>query len=1123
MPGLSQLKQFNSDILNLGDEVKIRSARGEKALTVPIPKGIDFEDDSEDFRLGMPELSEEEEQQAEALAAERDRDAMDYSDITGEEKAEEALASIDSAIQAAPDVSDLLAPAVSADLDDLDLSAFEEPKEEAVEETPKETPIEDMDLDSLLTLSDPSLMENSDDSEQEEENEIDAPPAPAYRTGRLNPHKMEHEPSMSDLDYDTLMAQAVSTEAPTSQSEAESTVAAPEDPFAGTDFAQDNFDLGNIGGTTASADTGSSGDGFDIDTANSDFSTPSGNFVDMNEGIPEEFNEKPSAEETSEMPSFGDDLPDFNMDGGDDLPPMQDSQTADESPLPPDPFASDDLPDFGGDTEAEGGSAGNSWDEGGVTLNGSETPDFKEEDEEPLETFDTTGMDIDFSEPGAVRDSTDDPFGVTSTEDDFEIPNFTDNGSGKKENIAPAPNVSSPNFDEAIEGDEKNKPKNTFTDAEYKRFRKNLSEYPLNLRLAIEEIVVKNEFTDDKVFEILDKVQRKVPARQLASQLDKEMEIHVDVPRDYERRTAEEYENYKQSLEYKIKNQIIPFAAMTAFAAILITCIGFLFWTFIWNPMMANRYYKEGYADIQTNQYQQSEECFSRAVRRRPVKKWFYKYAESYREHKQYDRASNVYKAGLEIFDHDKKSGLDWADMEMNERYNYEEAERILLREVRDYHRQDPEVDMKLGDLYLAWADDGYPEKYAAAKEQYDLLVSDNQKSKHIKTYLARQMRYYIHVDDLKKVLEYKNYFYPTYIKALDYQDLTELSGYLLDKRYGTLRPSEESLRSQVVDIRDLLDRALKANSSNPDALYNMGRYLVRTGASSEAESVFKATIDAFKKKSPRKRKDNYTYIDTYRLLGEEQVERRAYIDAQRTYNEGIAIFEHENASGGFTGTEKIGKLYEDLGNINYFINGDMDAALENYEKSVENSNDSLAVRYKIGYIQYTDENYDDAWMSFNTGNELTSGQDIHTLLALANTLVLRGLYGPAQGYYEDLLDILKEDVSHNDIMMPQSRADHGDLVDTYMKASNNLGVALSRISGQSGDSDANGKAIVQFAESSRAWDALSRNQETMIRRDTNDLGKQNSTYVVNPAYGYEPTIYSDIPKTIYEEKALGK
>ena len=912
MPGLSQLKQFNSDILNLGDEVKIRSARGEKAVTVPIPKGIDFEDDSEDFRLGMPQLSEEEEQQAEALAAERDRDAQDYSDITGEEKTEEVLSSLDSANQAAPDVSDLLAPAVTGGLDDLDLSAFEEPEEEPVEEAPKETPIEDMDLDSLLTLSDPSLMGGSDESESEEEEQEESTPAPAYRTGRLNPHKMEHKPSMSDLDYDTLMAQAISSEAnsgtasseetsdtsgdmdfassfepsePSSEASSDFSSATPEDPFAGLD-------------------------NFDIDNANSDFdSASSGKFVDMNEGIPEEFNEKPPVQDEapaeSDMPDLGSDLPDF---GGDDF---ASTQAEDDASLSPDPFGSDDLPDFGdtetspaGDMDSGSEDFGTS-EEGGVTLNGSETPDFPE-DNEPLETFDTTGMDIDFSEPGAVKDSNEDPFGfATASEDDFEIPNFTDNGSEKKESVTAAPNLSTPNFDEAMDADEKNKPKNTFTDAEYKRFRKNLSEYPLNLRLAIEEMVVKNEFTDDKVFEVLEKVQRKVPARQIASQLDREMEIHVDVPRDYERRTAEEYENYKQSLEYKIKNQIIPFAAMTAFAAVLIACIGFLFWTFIWNPMMASHYYKEGYADIQTNQYQHSEECFSLAVRRRPVKNWFYKYAESYRDHKQYDRAAHVYKAGLEVFDHDKKSGLDWADMEMNERYNFEEAERILLREVRDFHRGEPDVDMKLGDLYLAWADDGNTEKYAAAKEQYDQLVSNNMKSKHIKTYLARQMRYYIHVDDLGKVLEYKNYFYPKEIKTLDYQDLTELSGYLLDKRYGTLRPSEESLKSQVVDIRDLLDRALKANSSNPDALYNMGRYLVRTGASDEAVSVFKATIAAFKSKPIRNRKNNYTYIDTYRLLGEEYVERRAYIDAQSTYNDGIEIFERENASGGFPGTEK--------------------------------------------------------------------------------------------------------------------------------------------------------------------------------------------------------------------------
>ena len=46
-------------MLNLGDEVKLRSLRGEKPVFVPIPKDVADVDDSEDFRDGMPQLSEE--------------------------------------------------------------------------------------------------------------------------------------------------------------------------------------------------------------------------------------------------------------------------------------------------------------------------------------------------------------------------------------------------------------------------------------------------------------------------------------------------------------------------------------------------------------------------------------------------------------------------------------------------------------------------------------------------------------------------------------------------------------------------------------------------------------------------------------------------------------------------------------------------------------------------------------------------------------------------------------------------------------------------------------------------------------------------------------------------------
>ena len=81
MPGLKQLQQFNSDILNLGDEVKIRAARGEKPVTVKIPKDVADIDDSEDFVNGLPALSEEDQAQAAAAAEERKREANDFSDF----------------------------------------------------------------------------------------------------------------------------------------------------------------------------------------------------------------------------------------------------------------------------------------------------------------------------------------------------------------------------------------------------------------------------------------------------------------------------------------------------------------------------------------------------------------------------------------------------------------------------------------------------------------------------------------------------------------------------------------------------------------------------------------------------------------------------------------------------------------------------------------------------------------------------------------------------------------------------------------------------------------------------------------------------------------------------------
>ena len=150
MPGLSQLKKFNSDILALGNEIHARASRGEKPIIIPIPKTVRDVDDSEDFVLGMPESPES------AVPVQTSSEAEDFSDIIGTGKKGAApKESAKSSSTGVPDLSDLLNPVIpsasAGEAEMPDLSQFADEPEQKVEETePEEVSIADMNLDDLL-------------------------------------------------------------------------------------------------------------------------------------------------------------------------------------------------------------------------------------------------------------------------------------------------------------------------------------------------------------------------------------------------------------------------------------------------------------------------------------------------------------------------------------------------------------------------------------------------------------------------------------------------------------------------------------------------------------------------------------------------------------------------------------------------------------------------------------------------------------------------------------------------------------------------------------------------------------------------------------------------------------
>ncbi|MEE1267657.1 MAG: tetratricopeptide repeat protein [Treponema sp.] len=835
------------------------------------------------------------------------------------------------------------------------------------------------------------------------------------------------------------------------------------------------------------------------------------------------------------MPGDSFSADDLNMESsGDDfgIGDMTDKGGMDEA-MPGDSFSADDLnmesggDDFGLDS-LNTDSVSSSSSETGL---GDDFPNFdlndldggstseNIEDAGPIESFDISEMDgMEFPDTdsqlngaGGFELGSSDEFGMENG--DFEIPGFSDvdtvevNKNGKIK-------VPEAEKKEQDEEDNNNLPPNTLSDEQYAKFIKNLSSYPLNVRIAVEELVVKNEFTDEAEFEIIKKVLKKVSARQLAAELEKMLDISIPVPRDFERRTAEEYEAYKQSFQYQLKNKIIP-GAIVSVAAVIVCFFLFEFAkNFIYKPARASMLYKQGYALLESEDFPQSETKFNEATKYSLQRKWFFNYARGYRNHKQYIRAEQMYKNILYCFNHDKTGGLEYAAMELNDLANYEKVENILLRQVLDFHVNDQDGILLLGDNYLEWATEKDSSKFDDARRCYsDLIQLYGNNSSKMDLFSSRMMRYFIRTDNLLEVLTLKERFYPRK-KSLSAEDWTDLSGYLLEKLYGPLAPADEYLRSKIEDVKDMLVTAVKADSSNPVAHYNIAKYYINTNNSFYAKSSLNNAINAFEKTESHKRKDIYRFIDSYRLLGEEYTQEADYLKAMESYTSGISLFTNENIGRGLEGNSDIGKLYSDYGDIEYFVAGNMDGALESYQDAIDNDYDKGEIRYKIGFIQYGKKNYSDAIGSFMKASEDFS-DDPNLLLAMGNTLSLKNDNYVAQSYYQRLLNQLNAEKEQKGILFPQVRKDEAEVVDKFLKVTNNLGVTLYRLARRTGNSAMNAQAMVNFQNSLRAWDSMTRNQQSMTRLGGSNLAEQNIKYVIHPTPEYEPAIYTEIPGTL--------
>jgi len=673
--------------------------------------------------------------------------------------------------------------------------------------------------------------------------------------------------------------------------------------------------------------------------------------------------------------------------------------------------------------------------------------------------------------------------------DESEQEEFAEEEVGEGEEAAPegAPPVE----EVAAAGEEEEELE--LSDDDFFALRNTLLTLPLNLKLRVEELVGEEGLSGDNLQQLTDALVKGRSPKDIAELVKRITGEKIEIPKQYEKKTGEEYEREKGTFGYLLRYNILPMVRTFLIAAAIVAGVAYLGYRFVYQPVYAYYLYNLGYDRLEERDYTQANDYFDRAVDHWVMKDQFFRYADGYREQQQWVLAEEKYEQLLSHFPFDKQGTLEYARMETEVLADYEKAEQLLNRFLEENFR-DYEALLLLGDTYLEWGKED-PAKLEEARTAFATLMEEYGVKDEI---LFRMLSYFIRTDNMEEVLKLKNRFQADPGLEVNPEVYAELGGYLIDK-------------DRLDSVRDILLRAKDVRETLPEIHYQLARYFKEIEEYGEERKALNNTLAYLRRSTPLSRERLFMKIDTYRRLGERQYAEEQYLQARSSYQQGIELYENARERKLIRKQEDFGRLYADLGDIHYYVAGEYDRALEYFTRAEENLYTTKALQYKKGYVNYRNDRYRRAGEEFqNASGSFSANSEL--MYATANTWFRLDKYHSAEGYYTHLLDLLKQELNEEQPLRLQEDEAHRELVRDLMQTSNNLGVTYYELYRKTGRSNYYSKALVQFSDSSEYFDRLTRNPETMERAGLSNLGYLNQRGVLFPGTSYEQQIYPEIP-----------
>jgi len=669
-------------------------------------------------------------------------------------------------------------------------------------------------------------------------------------------------------------------------------------------------------------------------------------------------------------------------------------------------------------------------------------------------------------------------------------------------------------------------PEISLTQEQFNRLKRSLESLPRNLKMAVQNVIGEGNATGPSLARLVSLLVAGATAQQIAAAVTRITGKRIAIPAGYEKKTGAAFEAEQRSFAYALRENIYPLIRLFALTVLAAALIGFLGYRLVYRPLYAAVNYRIGYTHILGDRYTLANESFDKARSSQRIKRWYYRYAEAFADKRQYYLAEQKYDLLLRDFPGDRKGILDYARMESTKLVDYKKAD-TLLGILLDKDQYDFDALIAAGDNNLDWAtaenDKTDSPRFKAARLDYAMLIEKYGTRDDL---LFRMLRWFIRTDNPQEIERLRLYFASRPDVHVNPDVYAELGGYLIDHR-------------RLDFAKEVLLKADQVDSRLAEIHYNLARYYRLTEQPGDELTALNATLLRLRPTDTLNPKRITMEVDTHTRLGELYDEKGQYIDGEKELTAAIVKVEENQANKLIATGSIFGRPYADLGDLNYYVVGDLDMARTLYQKAIDDDYFDPSLDYKIGFTHYAEKDYASALASFSKAEEewgyppdrdapppfVRSGTapvdysgkvPASLLYAIGNCFYQRGDYFAAQGYYLRLRDNLEAHRAALGTLVPGEKPEQDSLLETLVKVNNNLGVVLDRLASRTGDRNKRSEGLVYLTDASQIADSLTRTPGTPPSVGAaRNLPYLNQRGILYPVSGFVPQISSDIPKDL--------